>query len=71
MLLNFDTIRTMSDFLAAAYPRLASRIPRLRLAELPTPIDTVTLHTASGKHTISIKRDDLTAIGMDRIVGTN
>ena len=60
MLLNFDTIQTMSDFLAAAYPRLASRIPRLRLAELPTPVDTVTLRTASGEHDISIKRDDLT-----------
>ena len=60
MLLNFDTIQTMSYFLAAAYPRLASRIPRLRLAELPTPVDTVTLRTASGEHDISIKRDDLT-----------
>ena len=60
MLLNFYTIQTMSDFLAAACPQLASRIPRLRLAELPTPIDTVTLRTTSGEHTISIKRDDLT-----------
>lgn len=60
MLLNFDTIRAMSDFLATAYPRLASRIPKLRLAELPTPIDTVTLRTTGGKHNISIKRDDLT-----------
>jgi len=60
MLLNFDTIRAMSDFLATAYPRLASRLPRLRLAELPTPIDTMTLCNAGGKHNISIKRDDLT-----------
>jgi D-cysteine desulfhydrase len=60
MLLNFDTIRTMSDFLAAAYPQLSSRLPKLRLAELPTPLDTLTLHTASGEHRISIKRDDLT-----------
>jgi D-cysteine desulfhydrase len=67
MLLNFYTIRTMSDFLAAACPQLASRIPRLRLAELPTPIDTVTLRTASGEHTISIKRDDLTG----RLYGGN
>lgn len=67
MLLNFDTIRTMSDFLAAAYPRLASRIPRLQLADLPTPVDTVTLRTASGKHDISIKRDDLTG----RLYGGN
>ena len=50
----------MSDFLATAYPRLASRLPRLRLAELPTPIDTMTLCNAGGKHNISIKRDDLT-----------
>ena len=60
MLLNFDTIRAMSDFLATAYPRLASRLPRLRLAELPTPIDTMTLRNAGGRHHISIKRDDLT-----------
>lgn len=60
MLLIFDTIQAMSDFLATAYPRLASRLPRLRLAELPTPIDKVTLRTASGEHEISIKRDDIT-----------
>ncbi len=67
MPLNFDTIRTMSDFLAGAYPRLASRLPKLRLAKLPTPVDTLTLHTARGEHDISIKRDDLTG----RLYGGN
>ena len=53
-------MRTMADYLAEAYPRLANRLPKLDLADLPTPLDTGTLHIASRTTGIMVKRDDLT-----------
>ncbi|MDH3590147.1 MAG: pyridoxal-phosphate dependent enzyme, partial [Gammaproteobacteria bacterium] len=50
----------MSDYLANAFPRLASRLPRLSLAELPTPVEGTQLRLGSRQHPIAIKRDDLT-----------
>lgn len=50
----------MSDHLAAAYPRLASRLEKTHLADLPTPVIERSLHTSSGQHTVTIKCDDLT-----------
>jgi len=50
----------MSDDLANAYPRLADRLPRLSLTELPTPVDQKRLTLGSVSHDIAIKRDDLT-----------
>jgi D-cysteine desulfhydrase len=50
----------MSDYLATAYPRLAERLPKLALADLPTPLEAGTLVTSSGQHKVLIKRDDLT-----------
>lgn len=50
----------MADYLAEAYPRLAIRLPKLGLADLPTPLDTKTVRTASGTAAITVKRDDLT-----------
>ena len=32
-------MRTMSESITNTFPRLAGKIPRLPLAELPTPID--------------------------------
>jgi len=50
----------MSDHLAKAYPRLAERLPKTKLADLPTPIVEETLRTAKGERRITIKRDDVT-----------
>jgi D-cysteine desulfhydrase len=53
-------MRTMSDFLADGFPVLASRLPRLQLADLPTPVEQKTLHIGSIAYDIAIKRDDVT-----------
>ncbi len=50
----------MADYLAEAYPRLANRLPKLDLADLPTPLDTRALRIASRSAEILVKRDDLT-----------
>lgn len=50
----------MSDYLATAYPQLAERLPKLDLADLPTPLEAGTLVTNPGQQQILIKRDDLT-----------
>jgi len=50
----------MNDYLATAFPRLANRLPRLPLAQLPTPVDQATLVLGTTSHQIAIKRDDLT-----------
>jgi len=50
----------MSDYLANSYPRLARRLPRLTLAELPTPVVRTKLVLGTTGHEIAIKRDDLT-----------
>jgi D-cysteine desulfhydrase len=49
----------MTDMLATLYPRLATRLNKLTLAELPTPIASVRFETPAGSRTLSIKRDDL------------
>lgn len=51
----------MSDALAAAHPLLATRLPRILLADLPTPVSGMTVSTARGQRDISIKHDDVTA----------
>lgn len=50
----------MSDYLATAYPLLARRLPKLELADLPTPLEAGTLVTSTGQREILLKRDDLT-----------
>jgi len=54
-------MRTMSDFLADAFPRLASRLPKIRLADLPTPVEQGNLQLRGHHYPLAIKRDDLTA----------
>ena len=51
----------MPDHLETAYPLLASRLPKTRLADLPTPVGQATLNTAQGQRTVAIKHDDVTA----------
>lgn len=49
----------MTDYLAAAYPQLADRLPKVVLADLPTPVSNVEFPTSRGSRTIAIKHDDV------------
>jgi D-cysteine desulfhydrase len=49
----------MSDSLSDAYPRLGRRLPKLALADLPTPVATRTLLLPAGPRTIAVKHDDV------------
>jgi len=51
----------MSDYLATTYPRLADRLPKTCLADLPTPVVERILNTAKGQRRVVIKCDDVTA----------
>ncbi len=51
----------MTDFLAAAYPKLAARLGKVRIADLPTPISTVELGTQHGARTFAVKHDDVSS----------
>ncbi len=59
----------MSDYLAAAYPTLGERLPKMRLADLPTPLEQHALDTQAGSRSIFVKRDDLsnTSYGGNKI----
>ena len=46
--------------MAAAFPQLASKLPKIVLADLPTPVAELPLVTESGRHLISVKYDDQT-----------
>lgn len=49
----------MSDHLAAAFPRLATHVPKSSLANLPTPVSQASLPAGAGARLISIKHDSL------------
>jgi 1-aminocyclopropane-1-carboxylate deaminase/D-cysteine desulfhydrase-like pyridoxal-dependent ACC family enzyme len=51
----------MSNHLSRAFPLLASRLPYLSLADLPTPVSMRQLAGGSTRHEITIKHDDVTA----------
>ena len=51
----------MSDPLSAVYPELGKRLPKLQLAELPTPVEMQAIHTPAGVRHIAIKRDDISS----------
>ena len=57
----------MPDHLETAYPLLARRLPKIPLAELPTPVGRGTVSTALGPRTIYVKHDDVTG----RLYGGN
>lgn len=46
------------DHLQTAFPQLARRLPRLALADLPTPVRSVTLDHVGGRCRLIIKQDD-------------
>jgi D-cysteine desulfhydrase len=50
----------MSDYLAEACPRLAARLPKINLADLPTPVETRSLRLGDKAYPVLIKRDDQT-----------
>lgn len=50
----------MSDPLTALFPELARRLPRIRIAALPTPVSRQAVRTRSGSSAITVKHDDLT-----------
>lgn len=49
----------MRDFLAKAYPTLGKKLPKLSLADLPTPLTTRELALPSGTYEIAVKHDEL------------
>ncbi|MBT8087917.1 MAG: pyridoxal-phosphate dependent enzyme [Gammaproteobacteria bacterium] len=51
----------MPDSLAARYPRLARRLDKMTLAELPSPVTGVEFETPAGRRSISVKRDDISS----------
>ncbi len=51
----------MSDSLSAAYPELGRRLPKLQLADLPTPVELKEIHTPAGVRQVAIKRDDISS----------
>ncbi len=48
----------MTDFLGNAFPRLAERLRKVALADLPTPVSNIEFNTDSGARRIAIKHDD-------------
>ena len=51
----------MSDFLAKVYPRLAGKLRKLSIANLPTPVSCHDLDTPAGKRRVMVKHDELTS----------
>ncbi len=51
----------MTDHLASAFPRLAARLDKARLATLPSPVTGVMLPGKEGRPAIAIKRDDVSS----------
>jgi D-cysteine desulfhydrase len=50
------------DYLQQRFPTLGERLPKTRLATLPTPVREVDVQLDSGKRKISVKCDDLTGV---------
>jgi D-cysteine desulfhydrase len=50
------------DYLLARFPTLGKRLPRMRLATLPTPVREVGVRLDSGNRNLSVKCDDLTGV---------
>jgi len=49
-----------SDYLQARFPVLGEKLPRMRLATLPTPVHELEIDPGSGRRSLSIKYDNLT-----------
>ena len=49
-----------TDYLSALFPKTGETLKRERLANLPTPVSDITVDHPSGRHSLSIKHDNLT-----------
>jgi D-cysteine desulfhydrase len=49
-----------TDYLQARFPVLGEKLPRMRLATLPTPVREIEVSSGSGKRRLSVKYDNLT-----------
>jgi len=49
-----------TDYLQARFPVLGEKLPRMRLATLPTPVRDIEVSSGSGKRLLSVKYDNLT-----------
>jgi D-cysteine desulfhydrase len=52
----------MTDMLAASYPGIARHLPKVQLADLPTPVTRGVIQTTAGERALSIKHDDATSL---------
>jgi D-cysteine desulfhydrase len=50
------------DYLLERFPTLGKRLPRMRLASLPTPVREVAVQLDSGERKLSVKYDDQTGV---------
>jgi len=51
----------MTDYLGAAYPAIAAKLPKLDIASLPTPVSHHLIATGTANHDVFVKQDDLTS----------
>jgi D-cysteine desulfhydrase len=51
----------MGDLLAAAYPGIGKRLPKLAIAELPTPVSTHRLSSGNRTFEVAVKHDEATS----------
>ena len=51
----------MRDCLAETYPTLGARLPKLSLANLPTPVSTHRLSLPAGSYDVAVKHDEATS----------
>ena len=51
----------MGDLLAAAYPGIGKRLPKLAIADLPTPVTTHQLSSRSRTFDVAVKHDEATS----------
>ena len=51
----------MGDLLAAAYPGIGKRLPKLAIADLPTPVTTHRLSSGSRTFGVAVKHDEATS----------
>lgn len=51
----------MGDSLAASYPAIGKRLPKLAIADLPTPVTTHELPLPRGTSTVAVKHDEATS----------
>jgi D-cysteine desulfhydrase len=51
----------MGDLLAAAYPAIGKRLPKLAIADLPTPVSTHRLSSGNQSFDVAVKHDETTS----------